>query len=766
MSKLHLETVSMHQSIENLKSTTFGGRRFTRKQIVEIKSTVCNFTKLSRRELANTVCEHLGWFTPTGENRSQACLNALEQMEAANLFALPTKIEFTVKRNRKPIAHTKYTDEQATINDKLESLLPIQLIPVVEPDERKLWNEYVDRYHYLGYKQPIGAHLRYFVVDNQGRKLGGLLFSFASKKLPDRDFWIGWDDKARQKRLDLVVNNNRFLIFPWVEVKNLASKTISIVSQQLADDWNIHHGYRPLLIETFVDTTKYKGTCYQAANWINVGETDGAHTDKNGDKKTVKAIYVYPLAKHCKSKLISGEPEKKKRKPTIPKPINYEDDAPFVNCWRQIISTIGEVCDEFDLKWRKRKRTINTLLLVLFIFKLVFSKNKQGYKITINELWEQCKLLDVELPQHTPVAASAFCKARLKLDENIFKCLNTKIIESYKELGDDKSWHGHRVFAVDGTKINLPRQLLQYGYKLPHEKSHYPFGLVSCLYQLRTKLPIDFDLRPNTGERTFALEHLNKLTKGDVVVYDRGYFSYAMLYWHLKKGIHPVFRMPYQTYPAITQFIDSAKTDEIIEIQLTRERFTKIRRKDPLIDTQSLKIRLIKYQVGDELYTLGTTLCDKKYSDINEFSNLYHERWDIEELYKISKVLIEVQDFHAQTERGVKQELYAHFVMITLSRIFSNHIEDDIQKAECNKSENSIRVNMKNCLITVSRNLEILFIQQNMLLKKCISNITNSIRSCTQKVRPNRSYERRSKKPYGKWQTANKLKRRDVVKAT
>jgi hypothetical protein len=156
----------------------------------------------------------------------------------------------------------------------------------------------------------------------------------------------------------------------------------------MADDWSIHHGYSPLLIETFVDTTKYKGTCYQAANWINVGETGGAHTDKNGDKKTVKAIYLYPLAKNCKSKLISGEQEKTKRKPTSPKPISYENDAPFVNCWRQIISTIGEVCDEFDLKWRKRKRTINTLLLVLFIFKLVFSKNKQGYKITINELWD------------------------------------------------------------------------------------------------------------------------------------------------------------------------------------------------------------------------------------------------------------------------------------------------------------------------------------------------------------------------------------------
>jgi hypothetical protein len=268
----------------------------------------------------------------------------------------------------------------------------------------------------------------------------------------------------------------------------------------------------------------------------------------------------------------------------------------------------------------------------------------------------------------------------VKLDENIFKYLYAKIIESYKKLGDDKKWHGHRVFAVDGTKINLPRQLLQYGYKLPHEKSHYPFDLVSCLYQLRTKVPVDFDLKPNTGERTFALDHLNKLTKGDAVVYDRGYFSYAILYWYVKKGIHPVFRMPYQTYPAITQFIDSAKTDEIVEIQLNRERFTKIRRKDPLIDTQSLKIRLIKYRIGDELYTLGTTLYDKKYSDIDKFSKLYHERWDIEELYKISKVLIEVQDFHAQTERGVKQELYAHFVMITLSRIFSNHVEDDIQK--------------------------------------------------------------------------------------
>jgi hypothetical protein len=135
-------------------------------------------------------------------------------MEAVNLFELPTKLESTAKRSRKSVAHTKHTNEQPAVTGNLDPLLPIQLILAVEPNGRKLWNEYIDRYHYLGCKHPIGSHLRYFVVDNKGRKLGGMLFSFASRQLPDRDYWIGRDNKARQKRLDLVVNNNRYLIFP------------------------------------------------------------------------------------------------------------------------------------------------------------------------------------------------------------------------------------------------------------------------------------------------------------------------------------------------------------------------------------------------------------------------------------------------------------------------------------------------------------------------------------------------------------------------
>jgi len=378
--------------------------------------------------------------------------------------------------------------------------------------------------------------------------------------------------------------------------------------------------------------------------------------------------------------------------------------------------------------------------------------------LTINELWDQCRLIGIDLPQRKPPAASAFSAARTKLDENIFKSLNSTIIKDNATQKSDTKWRKHRLFAVDGTRINLPRQLLNNGYKLPNSKAHYPCGFVSCLYQLRTKIPADFAMDAGTGERTQALAHLDKLTKQDIVIYDRGYFSYTMLYWHIKKGIHPIFRMPVQSYLVIAEFMHSNKTDELVEIALSREKFTKIRKKDSNVDLQSLKLRLVKYQIGDSSFTLGTTLLDKETYPADELAKLYHERWDIEELYKISKVLIEVQDLHGQSERGVKQELYAHFVIITLSRFFSNHIEQDFNNTSNNNLSQATRVNMKNCLLTISRNLEKLFLQHHLMLKKTLTTIFDSIKSCRQKVRSNRSYPRRSRKPFSKWQKATKIK--------
>src|SRR3990167_7757989 len=165
----------MDQKIKNLTSTTFCDRRFTRKQITDIQKTVNTFSTLSRRELAHTICEHLRWVTPRGTDRIQTCLNVLEEMELLGIIQLPPKIEQKKRATQKEIQWTDQTNEAAPIVCTLEDLGPICLQIVTEKKQVDQWNEFVDRYHYLGYRRPIGSHLRYYIVDLRGRKLGCLL---------------------------------------------------------------------------------------------------------------------------------------------------------------------------------------------------------------------------------------------------------------------------------------------------------------------------------------------------------------------------------------------------------------------------------------------------------------------------------------------------------------------------------------------------------------------------------------------------------------
>ena len=416
------------------------------------------------------------------------------------------------------------------------------------------------------------------------------------------------------------------------------------------------------------------------------------------------------------------------------------------------------VANDFDLQWQKRKRVLNTLFIMLFIFRLVFSKNKQGYTITINELWDQCRTMGITLPQEKPVMASAFCNARSKLDENIFKILHTEILAHYDSSTADNKWKEHRIFAVDGSKMNLPRQLLKDGYSTPSDNAHYPQGLMSCLYQLQSKIPIDFDLVTHNNERKLALTHLKSLSENDVVVYDRGYFSYVMLYEHRKQGIHPIFRIRAKARRAIDEFIASIETDKIISILPTKEGAITISERYPSDHCQSIPLRVMKYTVAGTTYILGTTLMNQKKYSIKDFSDVYHSRWGIEELYKISKQLMTIEEFHGQSERTVKQEIFAHFVLIALTRIFSNHSEDGFNLQNNNEEGAKVKTNFKNCLATVARNIESLLLQQTALLCSTINKIVTSISSCRQKLRPNRSFDRRSRKPIGKWKSTKPAK--------
>jgi hypothetical protein len=214
----------MSQDIEALESTTFNEKRFARKQIVQIQETIKLFPDLSRRELSHTICEHFQWVTPKGVHRVQFCLAALEEMEKAGIIKLPAKRKYK-KGSQKETIWTGRTKEQPRLCCSLDNLMPISVQEVKGKEDIVLWNEFVDRHHYLGYRRPMGDYLRYFIVSKKKDEmiLGCMLFSAAVRSLPCRDQWIGWSDKDRRRRLNFILNNNRFLIFPWIDVKNLVA---------------------------------------------------------------------------------------------------------------------------------------------------------------------------------------------------------------------------------------------------------------------------------------------------------------------------------------------------------------------------------------------------------------------------------------------------------------------------------------------------------------------------------------------------------------
>lgn len=762
-------------TIETLSCTTFSGRRFTRKQLFEVLETVETFKNLSRKELTLTICEHLDWKNPAGKLKIHSCADMLERLEAEGILTLPEKKK--QKEYSRSVQAFEEPPDMSPINETLDALGSITLQRVTSKEDRTLWKTYLQTYHYLGYKHPVGASMAYFIVsESTQKKLGCLLFSAsAAWALAPRDELIGWEKKHRQKLLHLIISNDRFLIFPWINVPNLASHVLSLAVKQIGDDWLEVHKYRPVLVETFVDKAKYSGACYKAANWQYLGETKGRgnfHSKPENKIKTVKDIYVYPLETDWQNTLTDCHQTKtlkKKYRNDLQLSRTRSVDDAFVSLWEKVAKVISDVAQQYDEKWRVRKRLINSMLIILLIFRLVSSKNAQGYGTTIDELWDSCRKLNLPLPQKSTIAPSSFCAARTKLDEDVFKSINRKIIDTYAEQGRDESykWLGHRIFAVDGSKINLPRSLTACGYKPPSDNANYPQGLLSCLYQVKSQIPFDFELVSHANERTCAEKHLQFLEKNDVVIYDRGYFSYLMLYRHLKSKIHAVFRLQESSYNVIREFFLSEQTDIIAEIYPSENTRRDIKHAHPNLVISPLKMRLIKYEIGGETYCLGTTLTDQnRYNNTQDFVDIYHARWGVEELYKVSKRIFGIEDFHAKSERGVKQEIYAHFALITMNRIFANQADTnlnqpqnslnqtekiiDLRQSPNNHQMGKIKTNFKNCIHVFTRGIEELLLLHSKI-KTAVERTFNFIIGRSQKERPGRSYPRISMRPETKF---------------
>ncbi len=277
------------------------GRDFSSSEIQWVKEFIDNNPRSNRQEISRRFCDVFDWRKPDGGLKDMSCRVAFIRMHENGLIRLPPP----QKAYNKPGQSLKKTSRTAPLAPITKAAGRFDLtLQLVDRTTSSLWNEFIHRYHYLGYKALPGAQIRYFVKDND-QILALLGFGAAAWQTAPRDLFIGWDAKTRKRNLHLVVNNARFLILPWIRSKNLGSRILSQAAKRLADDFQDRYKYRPMLMETFVEKRRFAGTCYKAANWIYVGETTGRtkiDLPKRGSAP-VKTIWLYPLTKDFRGRL-------------------------------------------------------------------------------------------------------------------------------------------------------------------------------------------------------------------------------------------------------------------------------------------------------------------------------------------------------------------------------------------------------------------------------------------------------------------------------
>lgn len=301
----------------NSEEYIVNGRVLSDEDMMQIIEIAKMYPKLDREELIRTMCVNLRWGSIIGGKKEIAFEEFLLELEKKGLIKLPAKKvkkgNWSRKGNKNAfkkkriIPITCRTEPGEDIYGIVNEFMPVKIELVNDIEKESLWEEYVERYHELKYGSPFGDRLKYFIeIGGEKRQYAGcIMFSASAWSLAARDKWIGWTKQDRVSRLYLIINNTRFLIFPWIKIKNLASWSLAEVSRIIREDWWKKYRYEPVLLETFVDAQKYTGASYKAANWICLGNTKGrGRQDRyNEYLSSPKRIYVYPLVKEFRDYL-------------------------------------------------------------------------------------------------------------------------------------------------------------------------------------------------------------------------------------------------------------------------------------------------------------------------------------------------------------------------------------------------------------------------------------------------------------------------------
>jgi hypothetical protein len=293
----------------SVKQLRFCGREFSVQEVSLIQEVVQTCKGISRKELANTVCELLDWRRPAGGLKERDCRDLLERLEDQGVLTLPEKRPTGSKAPRKYKETVGGASSYSALCGSVEAFSPLTVQRVQARSQRELFKELMGRYHYLGYAMPFGARLQYLVYVSRPRHevVGCVQFSSPAWRMKARDRWIGWDDTTRSRHLQHIVNNSRLLVL--ARIGNLASMMLSCALKRLGRDWQLQYGVQPFLVETLVDQQRFHGGCYRAANWIEVGQTSGRGRMDRTHKRhgaQIKTVWVYPLVKDAARRLRDG----------------------------------------------------------------------------------------------------------------------------------------------------------------------------------------------------------------------------------------------------------------------------------------------------------------------------------------------------------------------------------------------------------------------------------------------------------------------------
>jgi hypothetical protein len=286
------------------------GREVTAADIELIRLLLAAQPARGRTPLSAELCRRWDWRNARGQLKDMACRTLLLKLERAGHIRLPPRIRPSsngLRNRRPPVAPLAYEPVRGALRD----LLPLS-VGVVAPgspacraaalrgagrDDARVFNGLLAHEHYLGHRNTVGENIRYLVRDRHGRAVACALFGSAAWKCADRDAFLGWDRPTRERNLQRLTNNTRFLIPAWVQVPHLASHVLALIARRIRADWQAKYGHPVHALETFVDRSRFKGTCYRAANWLRLGETRGRTRNDRAHRirAAVKDVYLYPL---------------------------------------------------------------------------------------------------------------------------------------------------------------------------------------------------------------------------------------------------------------------------------------------------------------------------------------------------------------------------------------------------------------------------------------------------------------------------------------